>query len=172
MKVLKDYYATESSAALLQSDAEQPEAPPTYSKSSGAGSSIIDILETVESDFAKDLADKETAEEDAVSVYEKEIQDMKVTQAVKEKDVEYKTKEFTALDKTISDLTEDREGQSTELSAVLEYDEKLKERCIAKPETYEARKARRGAEITGLKEALAILEDQTAFVQQGRRGMR
>jgi hypothetical protein len=27
-----------------------------------------------------------------------------------------------------------------------------KERCIAKPETYEARKARREAEITGLKD--------------------
>jgi len=55
-----------------------------------------------------------------------------------------------------------------QLSAVLEYYGKIKERCIAKPETYESRKARREAEIQGLKEALSILEGEAAFLQ--RRG--
>jgi len=52
----------------------------------------------------------------------------------------------------------------------MEYYGKIKERCIAKPESYEERKARREAEITGLKEALSILESETAFMQRGRRG--
>merc|ERR1719445_199699 len=85
---------------------------------------------------------------------------------MKSQDVKYKTKEFKTLDKSISDLTGDKDTTSTELAAVLDYYGKIKERCIAKPETYEERKARREAEINGLKEALSVLESETAFVQR------
>merc|ERR1719215_2574142 len=69
--VLKDYY--EGASSLLQKagdfDAfmQQPAAPKKHSKSSGAGGSIIDILEVCESDFTKNLADEETQEADAVA---------------------------------------------------------------------------------------------------------
>ena len=43
----------------------------------------------------------------------------------------------------------------------MEYYGKIKERCIAKPETYETRKQRREAEIQGLKDALNILENES-----------
>ncbi len=85
-------------------------------------------------------------------------------------DVKFKTQEAKALDKTIAEISSDREASNSELSAVMEYYAQIKDRCIAKPETYESRKARREAEIAGLKEALSILEDETAFVQRKRRG--
>ena len=47
----------------------------------------------------------------------------------------------------IAELHPDRVTTSTEHAAVLEYLEKLRARCIAKPETYETRKQRREAEI-------------------------
>merc|ERR1719231_619180 len=93
-------------------------------------------------------------------------QENKITKATKDQDVKYKTQEATSLDKTISELTSDRETESTELAAVMEYYGTLKDRCIAKPETYESRKARREAEIAGLKEALSILKSEAAFVQR------
>mmetsp|Transcript_32193 Transcript_32193/g.51361 ORF Transcript_32193/g.51361 Transcript_32193/m.51361 type:complete len:98 (-) Transcript_32193:98-391(-) len=89
---------------------------------------------------------------------------------MKSQDVKYKTQEFKGLDKSIAELTGDKDTTNTELSAVLEYYGKLKERCIAKPETYEERKARRASEIEGLKQALEILENETAFMQRGKRG--
>mmetsp|Transcript_60405 Transcript_60405/g.93987 ORF Transcript_60405/g.93987 Transcript_60405/m.93987 type:complete len:701 (+) Transcript_60405:58-2160(+) len=172
--VLKDYY--QGSSALLQGgfDAfmQQPAKPEKHVKAAGAGGSIIDILEVVESDFTKNLAAEETQEEDAITVYEKTTQENKLATAAKSQDVKYKTQEFKALDKSIAELSGERDTTSTELSAVLEYYAKLKERCIAKPETYEARKARREAEIEGLKQALEILENETAFMQRSKRSRR
>jgi len=173
--VLKDYY---QGAAFVQNGAnfdafmQQPAAPKQHTKASGAGGSIIDILEVCESDFAKNLAAEETEEADAVDVYEKTTQDNKLSTTMKSQDAKYKTKEFKGLDKSISDLSGDRDTTSTELGAVLDYYGKIKERCIAKPESYEERKARREAEIKGLKEALSILESETAFMQRGKRSLR
>merc|ERR1719486_211198 len=142
----------------------QPAMPQGHSKAGGAGGSIIGMLEVVESDFAKNLATEETQEADAEAEYQKTTQTNKVTKTIKDQDVKYKTKEFKGLDKAISELSGDKETANTELSAVLEYDAKIKERCIAKPETYESRKARREAEISGSREALSILEGESAFV--------
>jgi predicted nucleic acid-binding Zn-ribbon protein len=173
LDVLRTYYG--GSAALIQSDAafgsfmQQPAKPETFKKATGAGDSIIGILEVVESDFSTNLAKVETEEADEASEYEKTTQENKVTKTTKDQDVKYKTQEFTALDKTIDELSADKESASAELASVMEYYGEVKERCIAKPETYEERQAKRQAEIKGLKEALSILENETAFVQRKRR---
>ena len=46
--------------------------------------------------------------------------------AIKEADIKYKTSEKASLEKQISELTSDIEGEQTELDAVLDYYEKLK----------------------------------------------
>jgi hypothetical protein len=175
LSVLKDYYQGASfvqDGTQFTSFMHQPAMPEQHSKASGAGGSIIDILEVVLSDFAKNLATEEREEADAIDVYEKTTQENKLSTTMKSQDVKYKTKEFKGLDKSIAELSGDKETTNTELSAVLEYFAKIKERCIAKPETYEERKARREAEINGLKEALSILENETAFMQHGKRSLR
>jgi len=175
VNMLRDYYGA-GSAALLQDDEkfgnfmQQPAAPDTHSKSQGAGESIINILQVCESDFATNLAKEESEEADAQSEYEKITQENAVTKTTKDQDVKYKALEAKAQDKTSSEYSADRETASAELTAVLDYFGKIKDRCIAKPETYAARKARRQAEIQGLKEALSILEDETALVQRKRQG--
>jgi hypothetical protein len=174
--VLKDYY--QGGAALVQTSGafdafmQQPAAPKKHSAAGGAGGGIINILEVVESDFTKNLADEENEEADAVAVYEKTTQDNKLATTTKSQDAKYKTKEFKGLDKSISDLSGEKGTTATELDAVLEYYAKIKDRCVAKPESYEERKKRREDEINGLKEALNILESETAFLQKGRRGHR
>merc|ERR1719356_1154562 len=171
MVVLREHYHG-AGAAMIQSDDEQPAKPVFHSKSSGAGGSIIDILEVVESDFAKNLAQEESEESDSQAAFDTRTQEIKVSTALKSQDVKYKVQEFKSLDKDVNELSADRTSTDSELTAVLEYYGKVKERCIAKPETYEQRAARRQQEIKGLKEALSILNDETAgaFLQSRKRG--
>ena len=171
LQVLRDYYG---SASLLQGDDDfgqmnslvQQPAPAAHSKSSGAGGTIIGMLEVVESDFSKTLTEETVAEDEAQASYDKQTQASKVTKAMNEQDIKYKTAESKSLDKSVAEYSSDKGGLDTQLAAVLEYSGKLDAQCIAKPETYEDRKKRREAEIDGLKEALQVLEEQTAFVQK------
>lgn len=175
LQLLQDYYGG-GSASMLQDEKkfgdfmQQPARPEVHSQAQGAGESIINILQVVESDFATNLAKEESEEADAQAEYEKTTQENAVTKTTKDQGVKYKTQEAKAQDKTVAEYSADRETSSEELSAVLEYYAKIKDRCIAKPETYATRTARRQAEITGLKQALSILEDETALVQRKRRG--
>merc|ERR1719394_948800 len=97
LSVLRKYY--EGGAALLQEDDEQPAKPVGHSKSSGAGGSIISILEVCESDFSKALSDCENEEADAQAAYDERTQEIKEQTALKSKDVKYKTQESKNLDK-------------------------------------------------------------------------
>merc|ERR1719229_491736 len=150
LKVLNDYYAKSDKA---------------HSSADGASTGIIGLLEVCESDFSKGLAEMKAAEESAISTYDQETKENEIEKVMKEQDAKYKTKESAGLDKSVAELSSDKDGVETELSAVLEYLKKIEDECIAKPETYEERSARREAEISGLKEALTILNDETAFLQ-------
>merc|ERR1719395_525723 len=131
LTVLRDYYG--GAAAMIQDDGkfssfmQQPAPPQQFEKAEGAGGSIIDILEVCESDFATNLAKEETEEADAAASYEKTTQENKVTKMMKEQDVKYKTAEAVSLDKTISELSSDKDTTNSELSAVLDYYGKIKE---------------------------------------------
>merc|ERR1719486_1635406 len=67
LKVLRDYYAEEE--ALIQAK---------HDKATGAASGIIGMLEVVESDFTKSLAEGTAKEAMAVEEYEKLTQDNKI----------------------------------------------------------------------------------------------
>merc|ERR1719155_147905 len=86
--------------------------------------------------------------------------------AAKEQDVKYKGKEATALDKAVSDQSNDRTSEQAELDAVVEYLGKLNDMCVAKAEPYAEKVARREAEIAGLKDALNILEGESVLIQE------
>jgi len=142
LKVLKDYYAQEDKA---------------HDAKDGAASGIMGMLEVCMSDFTKSLTEITSGEDTAQSEYEVTTQDNKVATAEKDQAVKYETKEAAGLDKAVVETTADRATTQSELDSVLEYLEKLNDMCIAKPETFADRAARREAEIAGLKKALEIL---------------
>mmetsp|Transcript_5117 Transcript_5117/g.12024 ORF Transcript_5117/g.12024 Transcript_5117/m.12024 type:complete len:699 (+) Transcript_5117:69-2165(+) len=160
LKVLREYYAKEGKA---------------HTEAEGSSDGIIGLLEVVEGDFAKTLAEMSASEATSQAEYEQETRENEIEKATKEQSVKYKTRESERLDQSVSEATSDRNGVQAELSAILEYNKHLLQMCTAKPETYGERKARREAEIAGLKEALAILEGEAVLLQQhagGHHGLR
>jgi len=158
LKILREYYASDGKA---------------HAAAEGAGQGIIGLLEVVESDFSKGLAEIMTTEDSSADAFDKASKANAIEKASKEADVKYKAKESSGLDKAVADASSDRSGVQAELDAVLEYLASLEKQCIAKPETYGARKGRREAELAGLKEALSILEGEAMLLQsEAKRSLR
>jgi len=151
LKVLNEYYAKADKA---------------HSSADGASTGIIGLLEVCESDFSKALTEMNAEEQSSAAAYDQETKENEIEKTTKNQDVKYKTKESNGLDKSNAELSSDKGNVATELAAVNEYLSKIEEECIAKPESYADRKARREAEIAGLKEAASILENETAFIQK------
>jgi len=171
IKILKDFY---DNAALIQTSTktrvvsdDSDDAPEFGSAKGDAGSVIIGILEMSNEDFVKLHSETSTAEEEAAEQYEKLMGDSKVSKAAKEAEVKASLSEIKSLKVALEQHGEDKTMVSTELDAVLEYLEKLKPQCEEKVMSYAEKKARREAEIAGLKEALEILSE-TSFVQTSR----
>jgi len=152
LKILRDYYAKDDAA---------------HDAAEGSATGIIGMLEVVESDLSKGLAEMSVAEGVAADEYKRQTQANEISKTTKTQDVTYKTKEATHLDQTLAETKSDRSGAQAELDATLEYNSKLIAMCTNKVDTYEERTGRREAELAGLKEALATLEGESAFMQKG-----
>merc|ERR1719506_3129028 len=118
LKVLREYYASGGGAQ-------------------GAGGGIISMLEVIEADFEKGLAELITVEEAAVAEYEKITKENEISKVTKEQDVKYKGKEAKGLDESVAEHTTDKTALTEELTAVQKYWDSLQEECIAKVEPYE-----------------------------------
>ena len=123
------------------------------------GSTIISMLEVAESDFTQLLSEATAAETAASTAFEKLSKKNTFARAAKIEEVKGKTSELKTLEMNLLNYKEDRETTGKELDAVLAYLDKLKPQCETKVVSFGERKARREADIAGLKEALAILSD-------------
>merc|ERR1740123_572382 len=151
IKILNDYYGAGDKA---------------HEAAVGTGRSIISLLEVCEADFSKNLAQITSDEGLAASQHEQATKDNEIERHAKGQAVACKSKESNDLDKTSGELSADRSNVQAELDAVQEYLSKVESECTETAEAYATRKGRREAELAGLKEALQILESETALIQR------
>jgi uncharacterized protein YoxC len=163
LAVLKDFYKKAATATALVQQTPEEEAPETfdepYQGMGGASGGVVGMLEVIESDFNKLEAETTAAEEEAAKEYDRLIAESKKDKAVKTADMDYKKKSKVSAESDLSDSESDMKGAQKELDAALVYYEKLKPTCVAAPEPYEERVAKREAEIESLRTALKILSD-------------
>jgi hypothetical protein len=152
IQVLQSYY---SQGSFVQ--ARSGQAPELGGAKSDIGSTIISMLEVAESEFTELLSEATAAENAAASAFEKLARKSKISRTAKIEEAKGKESETKTLEMNLLNYKEDKETTGKELDAVLEYLDKLKPQCETKVMSYAERKARREADIAGLKEALAIL---------------
>jgi len=167
--LFKEFY---DNASFLQTGAmtvaaQKAKAPEFGEAKSGAGGAIISILEMSNEDFVKLHSETEANEAEAVEQFEKLMNDNSASKGAKQAEVKASLSEIKSLTVALENTGEDHSMTSQELAAVMEYLEKLKPQCEEKVMSYAEKKARREAEIAGLKEALEILAGGLALVQEG-----
>lgn len=142
------------------------------SENKGTATGFIGMLEVVESDFAKNLAQMRVAESTAEGDFKKELQDMKLEKARKEKDMKYKIQASQRLEADLQELQSDTENTKTELSAIEEFNNGLTAECSVSPESFKEKQAKRQEEIQGLKTALEALDSQGSLLQSKKTAFR
>merc|ERR1719214_463581 len=157
IEVLKNFYE----GSFLQVNAKtslKSKQPSFGGAKSDIASTIISVLEMSEEDFTTLLAETEATETEAANAYEKLTDENKISKASKTAEAKGKQSEIKSLSVQLEHSKEDHGSVSKELDAVLTYLDKLKPQCEEKAMSYAEKKAKREAEIDGLKEALSILE--------------
>merc|ERR1740138_294216 len=100
IKTLKEYYGLADKA---------------HDAAEGAASGIIGMLEVIESDFSKGLAELIAMEDSSEAAYKAETYMNEIEKTMKDQDVKYKSAESHSLDKAVSEATSDRAGVQAEL---------------------------------------------------------
>merc|ERR1719207_366058 len=169
LEVLKTFYEKAGEAtALVQ---QQPESPEIFDEPyKGMGSEnggVVGMIEVIQSDFARLETDTTAAEEQAQREYDDFMGESTTDKAKKQADIDSKTSKKQSQEQKLQEKKTDLDTTSKELSAAIEYYEKLKPSCVDAGVSYEDRVARRKEEILSLQEALRILSgDDLALLQE------
>eukprot|EP00929_Paragymnodinium_shiwhaense_P122061 TRINITY_DN9459_c0_g1_i1.p1 TRINITY_DN9459_c0_g1~~TRINITY_DN9459_c0_g1_i1.p1 ORF type:complete len:708 (+),score=238.13 TRINITY_DN9459_c0_g1_i1:75-2198(+) len=156
--VLKKFYDKAAKAAAGSAKGRNIDAP--AKAKAGMSSGVIGILEIAKQDFADLLAEAQQNEAVSAQQYKEMMNESEIRMAVFTKDLEYRSRNKVKLAGDRMRANNDLKSLNLELEAVNSYLDKLKEECIAKPEPYEERKARREKELDSLNEALQFLKGE------------
>lgn len=158
LKVLKDFYSNAADPSLLQGQEQiSQEMKEPYQGMQAESGGIVGFLEVILSDFARLESETSSNEDAAQSDYDKFIADSTEDAAVKQAEVDHKTSKKQQCEEALANLKKDLERTQEELSAALDYYEKLKPDCLDMGLSYEDRVAQRKEEVVSLQEALKIL---------------
>merc|ERR1719161_3535236 len=164
MDALREFYGPTLIQTKAKTDSKSDtndSAPPTFggAKKDSAGG-IMGILETMGEEFRKTVKEARATEREQTKAYETLMQQNKVLLATLESEIKGAESQIKSLDVSLHDTSGDLKMVNKEKGAIEDYIAKLKPQCGGRTVPYEERKAKMEAEISGLKEGLAILEDR------------
>jgi len=151
LAVLRDFYASAASF-------EQISAP--YKGQQGDNNSVLNMLEVIQSDFARLESETQTSEATAATDYESLMSDTNVDKATKTTASVHTEARLAMKTSDLSQRTTSLKESQTQLDASNAYFEKLKPKCIDSGDSYKDRVAKREAEVASMQNALKILSGE------------
>jgi len=165
IQVLNKFYtkAGEATSFVQRSFVKHSEEPEVfgdepYKGMGGEGGGVVSILEVIESDFARLLAETTAAEEAAQTEYDEFMLDSKQDKAEKGAAMTHKKDKSASQTEELDTTEADFLGTQKELDAAMEYFTKLKADCLDTGKSFAEKQAQRKEEVADLKEALEMLE--------------
>jgi len=163
LDVLQAFYAqAEKATSFVQDPAS--DAPETFNKPykgmGGSSTGVIGMLQVIESDFARLETETTASESQAEEEYTKFSDDSAQDKAVKNMDLDNKSKDKTTAEADLLQTKKDLDATQQELDAALAYYDKLKPSCVDSGLSYEDRVRMREEELQSLQEALKILSGE------------
>merc|ERR1712003_546608 len=179
-QVLKDFYAKAADSFLqtqqerstgpvetmqgklgLEGEPKTPTGPASYKGMQSGSGGIVGMLEVILSDFARLETETTTAESQAQSSFERFMDESNEDLAVKDAEIKHKTNAQEDCDATTRSLKKELELTQEELTAAMDYYDKLKPDCLDAGLSYEERVQKREEEVEALKEALQVLNQES-----------
>lgn len=181
VKILKDFYGMAADATALVSlnkDAKKRvTAPPIFDKSYKGlqkdHDNVVSFLEVIQSDFARLESETQEAEKAASDQFDSYMSDATADKTQKESDIREKKLDQSSKEQDLLTADHDLELAQKELTAALDYYDKLKPSCMIPTDQasgaamFDERVHRREEEIAALKECLSILNGETISGSMG-----
>lgn len=156
VQVLNEFYS--KGAEHSGSDSGEGAVTDVYGGQQAQGKGVVDILKVIESDFAREEAQRTASEAQQADAYKKLMNSSEVDVEVKKSTKQHKGKVLIDTKKELSRVTNELGDMKEAVEAVQKQMEDLTKQCSAQV-SFEERQELRQNEIQSLKEALEILKN-------------
>mmetsp|Transcript_19101 Transcript_19101/g.42235 ORF Transcript_19101/g.42235 Transcript_19101/m.42235 type:complete len:662 (-) Transcript_19101:48-2033(-) len=161
--ILKDFYGKAKDAESFV-DTRAKQEPETfdepYKGMQSESTGVIGMLEVIQSDFTRLEADTKASEAAASDEFKEFESDSQVDKASKNVQIDNMEQERETKREELTQAKKSLDSTQKELSAALEYYDKLKPSCVSAGVDYQERTEMRAKEIQSLKETLKILNGE------------
>jgi hypothetical protein len=165
LTILRDFYKQAAKAMFLQAspvdeDTDGPGFSGAYKGQQSGQKAVLDLLETIQSDFDRTIRTTEAEEENAARDHVKFVQTAKASIASKTTKKELDEEDLETTRTLIKTKTADLQTAMNLLDKALQEIEELKPQCIDTGMSYKERVQKREDEMEALKKALCILDGE------------
>lgn len=160
ISVLKDFYESAMGTILLQRQGNSQKPEFAAGEYNGNGQqNILNMLESVSSDFSQEEAEITASEEQALKAYRAFIVESKVAKSKKTTTSKRYTTKASHNTMRVNEDEVDLKATQDKLKSALEYFEELKPKCVDTKLSYEKEQEQRRETIKSLTEGLEILNN-------------